>query len=103
MTPRETSRKDCESAESPEGINAAMTFIGPLCLMVAAAVQADPAESAPVPRIRGLRLLDETITRLGGNGDNWHMSWANDDKSFYETNPDLATAYALLALSYCKK
>lgn len=30
-------------------------------------------------------------------------SWANDNKEFYENNQDLATAYALLALSYCTK
>jgi squalene-hopene/tetraprenyl-beta-curcumene cyclase len=29
-------------------------------------------------------------------------SWANDNPAFLENNPDLATAYALLALSYCK-
>lgn len=29
-------------------------------------------------------------------------SWANDNSAFLETNPDLATAYALLALSYCQ-
>jgi squalene-hopene/tetraprenyl-beta-curcumene cyclase len=29
-------------------------------------------------------------------------SWSNDNKEFYENNPDLATAYAVLALSYCR-
>jgi len=29
-------------------------------------------------------------------------SWANTNKEFLENNPDLATAYALLALSYCQ-
>ena len=29
-------------------------------------------------------------------------SWANDNVAFFENNPDLATAYALLALSYCR-
>jgi hypothetical protein len=29
-------------------------------------------------------------------------SWANSDKSFFENNADLATAYALLSLSYCR-
>jgi squalene-hopene/tetraprenyl-beta-curcumene cyclase len=28
-------------------------------------------------------------------------SWTNADKSFFENNPDLATAYAILTLSYC--
>jgi squalene-hopene/tetraprenyl-beta-curcumene cyclase len=29
-------------------------------------------------------------------------SWANNDDRFYEGDPNLCTAYALLALSYCK-
>ncbi len=33
-------------------------------------------------RITGIRRLDETTIRFGGNGDNWHMSWANDDKQY---------------------
>jgi squalene-hopene/tetraprenyl-beta-curcumene cyclase len=30
-------------------------------------------------------------------------SWSNKDPSFLENNPDLATAFALLTLSYCRK
>jgi hypothetical protein len=33
-------------------------------------------------KIRGLRRLDDTIQRLGGHGDNWHMSWAKDDRMY---------------------
>lgn len=33
-------------------------------------------------RLRRLRRLDETTLRLGGSGDNWHMSWAGDDKQY---------------------
>jgi squalene-hopene/tetraprenyl-beta-curcumene cyclase len=29
-------------------------------------------------------------------------SWSNDNKEFFENNPELATAYAVLALSYCR-
>lgn len=29
-------------------------------------------------------------------------SWANENNAFFENNPDLATAYAILALSYCR-
>lgn len=29
-----------------------------------------------------MRRLDETILRLGGVGDNWHMTWACDDKQY---------------------
>jgi squalene-hopene/tetraprenyl-beta-curcumene cyclase len=28
-------------------------------------------------------------------------SWSNDNNAFFENNPELATAYAILALSYC--
>lgn len=30
-------------------------------------------------------------------------SWANDNRAFMENTPELATAYSLIALSYCKK
>jgi len=33
-------------------------------------------------RIVGIRRLDETLRRTGGNGDNWHMTWAEDDKQY---------------------
>ena len=33
-------------------------------------------------KIKSLRRLDDTILRLGGVGDNWHMSWAADDRQF---------------------
>ncbi len=29
-------------------------------------------------------------------------SWSNPDKAFFENNPDLATAYVILSLSYCR-
>lgn len=33
-------------------------------------------------QIIGIRRLDETIRRSGGSGDNWHMTWANDDQQY---------------------
>src|SRR5437870_3011830 len=36
----------------------------------------------PARPIKALRRLDHTIQRFGGHGDNWHMSWANDDKVY---------------------
>jgi hypothetical protein len=32
--------------------------------------------------IRRIRRLEETTLRLGGVGDNWHMTWAADDKQY---------------------
>ena len=32
--------------------------------------------------ITGIRRLDETIHRMGGRGDNWHTTWAADDKLY---------------------
>lgn len=29
--------------------------------------------------IKKMQRLEETVVRLGGVGDNWHMTWANDD------------------------
>lgn len=33
-------------------------------------------------RINAVNLRAETIRRLGGNGDNWHMTWAADDRQY---------------------
>ena len=41
-----------------------------------------PADEPPAAKIVGLRRLDETIARLDGNGDNWHMTWTADDRVF---------------------
>ena len=43
-------------------------------------------------------LFDELKKRQKANG-----SWANSNGAFLESLPELATAFALLALSYCKK
>jgi len=32
--------------------------------------------------ILGMRRLDETLRRSGGSGDNWHMTWADNDKQY---------------------
>ena len=32
--------------------------------------------------ITGMRRLDETTVRSGGSGDNWHMTWAEDDRQY---------------------
>ena len=33
-------------------------------------------------RITGIQRLDETIQPVTGVGDNWHMSWASNDKQY---------------------
>ena len=33
-------------------------------------------------KIKGIQRLDETLVRAGGQGDNWHMTWANNDKLY---------------------
>ena len=33
-------------------------------------------------QIRSIKRLEETTIRFGGNGDNWHMTWAKDDKQY---------------------
>ncbi len=43
-------------------------------------------------------LFDELRKKQGPDG-----SWANPNKAFLEDTPELATAFAVLALSYCKK
>ena len=43
-------------------------------------------------------LFDELKGKQKANG-----SWANENRAFLENAPELATAFAVLALSYCKK
>lgn len=33
-------------------------------------------------KITSIKRLDGTTHRSGGSGDNWHMTWANDDKQY---------------------
>jgi peroxiredoxin len=43
----------------------------------------DLPEVAPATRpIKSLKRLENTVKRFGGKGDNWHMSWAEDDKVY---------------------
>src|SRR4051812_16211178 len=53
-------------------------------LMVAMALLVSmPALGAErAPSIKGMHRLEETTLRLGGVGDNWHMSWAADDRQY---------------------
>jgi hypothetical protein len=41
-----------------------------------------PSFASSGRKIRGVRRLDDTILRLGGHGDNWHMTWAKNDKMY---------------------
>ncbi len=43
---------------------------------------AGPSARQPALRIQSLRRLEDTVIRCGGHGDNWHMSWAADDKQY---------------------
>jgi squalene-hopene/tetraprenyl-beta-curcumene cyclase len=61
-------------------------------------------------------LGEEMFTDAAGNKHAWRRdlfmalkkrqkpdgSWSNPDRAFFENNPDLATAYAVLTLSYCR-
>jgi hypothetical protein len=33
-------------------------------------------------RVKSVIRREETVLRYGGNGDNWHMSWASDDRQY---------------------
>ena len=33
-------------------------------------------------KIKGIRRLEDTTLRMGGVGDNWHMTWADDDRQY---------------------
>lgn len=51
---------------------------------VRALARSDDRQSSPaaVSLVRSAVLRDETLIRHGGNGDNWHMSWAADDRQY---------------------
>ncbi len=40
------------------------------------------AEQSAARQIKSLRRLDDTIHRIGGHGDNWYMSWADNGKVY---------------------
>lgn len=45
--------------------------------------KASPRSSRSVAStIKGVMRREETTLRLGGSGDNWHMSWADDDRQY---------------------
>jgi len=56
----------------------------PTIFSAAALICLEPALGQPrqPQRIQALKRLEETTLRLGGNGDNWHMTWASDDKQY---------------------
>ena len=51
-------------------------------LALAAVAAVPPAILPRKPRIRSIKRLEETTLRLGGTGDNWHTTWAKDDKQY---------------------
>jgi hypothetical protein len=63
-----------------------MASLGGSAGLVAAGVRlgltAEAGPTAGARRIESLRRLDDTILRLGGHGDNWHMTWAKNDKMY---------------------
>jgi len=51
-------------------------------VLAAAATQFAPTRAASQPRIKRVIRREETVLRLGGFGDNYHMSWAADDRQY---------------------
>ena len=49
------------------------------CLIVCGLVRAAEPSRPPV-KIKEVRRLENTVARLGGDGDNWHMTWTADDR-----------------------
>jgi len=56
--------------------------IGAVLLLCCVTVVRAAGPAAPAPRIKSLHRADDTIRRFGGEGDNWHMSWAADDRVY---------------------
>lgn len=47
-----------------------------------APVKANKAAHKSGAHIKSVSRCEETVLRYGGNGDNWHMSWASDDRQY---------------------
>jgi hypothetical protein len=46
-----------------------------------AIVGAEARAAEPVPvKIKEVRRLEDTVARLGGDGDNWYSTWTSDDR-----------------------
>lgn len=59
----------------PTPICSLLTF-GCCVIAVGNVFAAEPAAIG----VKEVRRLEETVARLGGSGDNWHMSWTKDDR-----------------------
>jgi hypothetical protein len=46
------------------------------------AAACEPQRTLSIDRIKGLKRLEDKTRRLGGHGDNWHMTWASNDKQY---------------------
>ena len=53
-------------------------FIGLVCC--AAICGHTLGDDRSPPKVTGARRLENTIARLGGDGDNWHMTWLGDGR-----------------------
>src|SRR6188472_4515613 len=49
------------------------------CIIAGVGVRAAEPLHAPV-KIKEVHRLENTVARLGGDGDNWHMTWTADDR-----------------------
>ena len=52
-------------------------------LLLLCSIPSAPAAEPALSHIKSLKWLDDTIIRFGGDGDNWHMSWAADDRMYF--------------------
>lgn len=66
-----------------------MAAAGVVAVTIHQGTSADNAHatvSSARTRIRSMVRREDTVLRLGGYGDNWHMSWAADDRQFVSLN-----------------
>src|SRR4051795_2937899 len=49
------------------------------CFIICELARAADPSRLPV-KIKEVRRLENTVARLGGDGDNWHMTWTADDR-----------------------
>ena len=56
------------------------TLFAPACCLIACELACAVESPRPPVKIKEVRRLENTVARLGGDGDNWHMTWTADDR-----------------------
>lgn len=102
-----SSRRDLLQQAGATGLCAALPLNVADRRLEAAEGWAIKASNGSRPRIKSMTRREETVVRYAGYGDNWHMSWASDDRQYvslcdgpgFATHPRVSYNSRMLAIS----